>query len=193
MRTTSVERKTGETDIKLTINLDGKGEASVETGIGFLDHMICALAKHAKFDLQLVCKGDLEVDDHHTTEDCALALGQAVDEILGDRRGIKRFGSAYAPLDEALSRAVIDFSGRPFGFAEMGLSRKSIGALACENVPHFFQSFASTAKATVHLDVIRGDNDHHRAESGFKAFALALREAVALDGSSDIPSTKGTL
>jgi len=192
-RTATVSRKTFETDITCTLTLDGTGAADIATGIGFLDHLLTALAKHARFDLSLTCRGDLHIDDHHTAEDCALAIGTALDKSLGDRGGIARFGSAYAPLDESLSRAVVDFSGRPFAVVELGLTRPTIGTLACENIGHVIHSLATTARATVHVDVIRGNNDHHRAESAFKALALALRQACARGDSRDVPSTKGTL
>lgn len=192
-REARIERSTRETDIRLRLNLDGSGEADIDTGIGFYDHMLGALAKHARFDLKLECEGDLEVDDHHTVEDCALALGRAFHEALGERRGIERFGHAYAPLDEALARVVVDLSGRPFAVVDLGLRRESIGQLACENIEHVFRSFAMEARAAVHVDVLRGDNDHHRAEAAFKAFALALRQAATRTGSEDVPSTKGVL
>lgn len=192
-RVAQVNRKTKETDIQLRLDLDGTGSANVSTGIGFLDHMLVTLARHSRVDLELSCSGDLEVDDHHTTEDCALALGAAFDQALGERRGIARFGSAYAPLDEALSRAVVDLSGRPWPKIHLGLKRDTVGSLACENVIHFFQSLAISGRMALHVDVIRGDNDHHRIESAFKACALALRAAIANDGTSAIPSTKGVL
>jgi len=192
-RRADVSRKTSETAITLALNLDGEGRAEVATGIGFLDHMLTSLTKHARFDLTLKCEGDLEIDDHHTAEDCALALGQALDRALGERRGIVRFGSAYAPLDEALARAVIDLSGRPCAVVELGLVREMLGDVACENITHFLVSFATTGRLALHLDVVRGDNDHHRAEAAFKALALALRQAVAMDGSDRVPSTKGVL
>lgn len=192
-RIAEVKRKTSETDIRVVLNVDGKGEATVATGIGFLDHMFQALAKHARFDLELTCKGDLHIDDHHTAEDCALAIGMALDKALTDRKGIARFGFAYAPLDEALARAVIDFSGRPTAVIDMGLSRGKVGDLSCEMIPHVFQSLSVAARCTIHVDVIRGANDHHRAEAAFKALALALRQAVRRDGSETIPSTKGVL
>jgi imidazoleglycerol-phosphate dehydratase len=192
-RRAAVSRTTLETAIEVELTLDGAGRASVATGIGFFDHMLCALVKHARFDLTLKCQGDLEVDDHHTVEDCALALGQALDQALGERRGIARFGSAYAPLDEALARAVVDLSGRPCAVVELGLVREALGGLACENVAHFFSSLATTGRIALHVDVLRGANDHHRAEAAFKAAALALREAVRLDGPDQVPSTKGVL
>lgn len=192
-RKSELERKTSETDIAVELNLDGKGLVEVDTGIGFLDHLITALGRHGRLDLRLSCEGDLEIDDHHTVEDCALTLGSAIDEALGERRGIQRFGWAYAPLDEALARAVVDLSGRSFAIAELGLRRDRLGALSTENVSHFIWSLASMARATIHVDVLRGENDHHRAESAFKALALALRQAIARDGTDAIPSTKGAL
>ncbi len=186
-------RTTGETDVTVSVNLDGQGTADVSTGIPFLDHMLTALARHSAIDVSLACRGDLEVDDHHTVEDCALALGAAIDEALGDRAGIVRFASAYAPLDESLARAVIDLSGRPAHEIGLDLRRDSIGTLAAENIPHFFRSLAVSLRAAMHVDVLRGDNDHHKAEAAFKATALALRGAVAPDGRAGVPSTKGVL
>jgi imidazoleglycerol phosphate dehydratase HisB len=185
-------RKTKETSIDLAINLDGSGLIEIETGIGFLDHMLTALAFHAGFDLQLKCDGDLQIDDHHTAEDCALALGTAIDNALGKRSGIKRFGYAYAPLDESLARTVIDLSGRPWPEIHLNLEREMIGTWACENITHFFQSFAMTLKCSLHVDVLRGSNDHHRAEVAFKSCAKALREALT-QTSGEVPSTKGVL
>lgn len=192
-RRTELERTTRETSIRLALDLDGTGRAEVATGIGFLDHLLDALARHGRLDLTLTCEGDLHVDDHHTAEDCGLALGAALDRALGDRRGVARFGHAYAPLDEALARSVIDLSGRPFSAIDLGLRREALGGLACENVPHVLASFATAARMTLHVDVLRGENDHHRAEAAFKATALALRQAVARSGFDDVPSTKGTL
>lgn len=192
-RTASVSRRTRETSIALELRLDGEGRASVSTGIGFLDHLLSTLAFHARFDLELSCQGDLPVDDHHTAEDCALALGEGIDRALATREGIARFGWAFAPLDEALARAVVDLSGRPFARAALGLRRERIGTLSCENVPHVLASLASSARLTLHVDVIEGENDHHRAEAAFKALALALRQAVAADGRAGVPSTKGSL
>ncbi len=192
-RQAKVSRETLETRIALELALDGSGRAEVATGIGFFDHMLTALAKHARFDLTLTCSGDLQVDDHHTVEDCALALGQALDQALEPRRGIARFGSAFAPLDEALARAVVDLSGRPCAVIELGLEREALGQLACENISHFFTSLATAGRMALHVDVLRGANDHHRAEAAFKAVALALRQAVRLDGPDQVPSTKGVL
>lgn len=192
-RSAIVERNTKETSVTLSLMLDGGRKIEVETGLGFLDHMLTTLAFHAGFDLQLRCSGDLQVDDHHTVEDCALALGEALDNALGERAGIARFGYAYAPLDEALARAVVDLSGRPGAVVNLGLKRESIGAVACENLTHFFASLAMTAKVSLHIDVLRGENDHHRIESSFKALALALRQASALTETEEIPSVKGKL
>ena len=191
-RRATVERKTKETDISLSVNIDGSGVSDISTGIGFLDHMLTALSKHGRMDLTLSCKGDLHVDDHHSVEDCGIVLGQAVKAALGDLRGITRYGYAYAPLDESLSRAVVDISGRPFADVNLNLQRERIGNLSCEMLPHFFSSFATSASITLHVDVLKGKNDHHRAESAFKALALALRAAFKREG-TDIPSTKGVL
>lgn len=192
-RTSVIERATKETEIALTLTLDGRGDVDVKSGIGFLDHMLGTLAFHARFDLALTCQGDLDVDDHHTAEDCALSLGQAIAEALGDRRGIRRFGVGWAPLDEALARTVIDLSGRPAPVIELGLRRERLGGLSCENATHVLSSLAVAARAALHVDVLRGDNDHHRCEAAFKSAALALRESVALDAASTIRSTKGIL
>lgn len=191
-RRSEISRRTGETEVAAVIDLDGSGSARVDTGLGFLDHMLTALAKHSGIDLTLRATGDLEVDDHHTAEDCAIALGRALDEALGDRSGVARFGSAYAPLDESLSRAVVDLSGRAWAEVTIGFERPTIGELATENIVHFLRSLAVEGRMALHIDLIRGDNDHHKAESAFKALALALREAVAVRGDG-VPSTKGTL
>jgi len=192
-RRATVERHTSETEIRLTLELDGSGAATLDTGLGFFDHMLTALIRHGRFDLELACSGDLHVDDHHTVEDCGIALGQALDQALGDRRGIRRFAHAYAPLDEALARVVVDLSGRPSPHVELGLSRPKIGDVAAENLGHFFQSFAIAGRMALHVDVLKGQNDHHRAEAAFKAAALALKDAVAMTAHGDIPSTKGLL
>lgn len=192
-RRAEVERRTRETAIRVVIDLDGRGEARVSSGVAFLDHLLSQVARHGRFDLDLSCSGDLDVDDHHTAEDCAIALGQAIDQALGERRGIRRFGTAHAPLDEALARAVVDLSGRPHASIWLGLGRDTIGGLACENVSHVLRSLATSARATLHVDVLRGENDHHRAEAACKALGLALRDAVALDGGDEVPSTKGVL
>lgn len=189
----SVRRETKETSIDVWVRLDGTGWHAVSTGIGFLDHMFGAFARHGKFDLKLVCKGDLWIDDHHTAEDCALALGEAIDRALGPRRGIVRWGEAHCPLDEALSRAVVDISSRPHAQVHLNLTREKVGELSCEMIPHVFESFATAARLTLHIDVIRGTNDHHKAEASFKALGVALSRAVMRDGSADVPSTKGVL
>ncbi len=208
-RAARIVRETGETRVDVRIDLDwraaavpepdGDGERGarirIATGIGFFDHMLHALAFHAGWRLALTCEGDLEVDDHHTVEDTGLALGLAVARTVGEgKAGIARFGYAYAPLDEALARAVVDVSGRPSFAGALNLQRERVGALSCEMVPHFFHSFAQTAGLTLHVDVIRGVNDHHRIEACFKALALALKAALAPCGTAhDVPSTKGVL
>jgi len=192
MRESRVERATNETTIRCRLVIDGRRQISVATGIGFLDHLLSSLAFHAGWDLELVCTGDLEVDDHHTAEDCALTLGEALDRALGDRSGITRFGSAHAPLDESLARAVVDLAGRPWPEIHLGLTREALGGLATENVTHVLVSLAMAARCALHVDLIRGANDHHRAEAAFKAVALALRQATPLGGDA-VQSTKGTL
>lgn len=188
------DRRTDETAVQCALQLDGVDavDLSIATGIPFLDHMLHNLARHGHLGLQLRCTGDLAVDDHHTVEDCALALGAALDRALGERRGIARFGSAYAPLDEALARVVVDLSGRPFARIALPLQRPAIGGWSCENVKHFLASFAAAARLTLHVDLLAGDNDHHKIEAVFKALALALRQAVAIVGTA-LPSTKGVL
>ncbi|RHZ47952.1 hypothetical protein Glove_564g29 [Diversispora epigaea] len=195
LREATFYRKTNETDIKILLNLDSVGNQtiSVNTGIGFLDHMYHALAKHSGWSLTLDCQGDLHIDDHHSAEDTAITLGMVFKKALGEPRGIKRFGYAYAPLDEALSRAVVDISGRPFSDINLNLKREKIGDLSTEMLPHVLSSFATSAGITLHVDVIKGVNDHHRAESAFKAVAVALRQAIEKTGANDVPSTKGVL
>ncbi len=192
-RQIDIERKTNESDIVLSLNLDGTGRAEVSTGIAFLDHLLTSLARHARFDLTLSCRGDLEVDDHHTAEDCGLVLGSALDRLLDQRRGITRFGWALVPLDESLARVVVDLSGRPYASVDLGLTRDKLGGLACENIGHLLTSFAMASRTTLHVDILKGANDHHRAECPYKALALALRQAVAGDDSNQVPSTKGVL
>ena len=168
---------------------------SLDTGIGFLDHMLHALAKHAGWSLRLRCVGDLHIDDHHTAEDVCLALGATFKDALQGSTGLARFGHAYAPLDEALSRAVIDLSNRPYCVVDLGLKREKLGQLSCEMIPHCLQSFAQASGTTLHVDCLRGDNDHHRAESAFKALAIAVKAATTrIPGKEgEVPSTKGTL
>lgn len=192
-RTGSVRRDTKETRISTSIDLDGRGEVEVSTGLGFLDHMIEALSRHGRFDVRIEAEGDLHIDDHHVVEDVAITLGQAVDRALGDRAGIERFGHAYVPMDEALARAAWDLSGRAFAVVELGLRRNRLGQVATENLRHFLQSFATSSRSALHVDLLRGDNDHHRAEAAFKATGVALRHAVTLGPWADVPSTKGSL
>ncbi|MCO6502364.1 MAG: imidazoleglycerol-phosphate dehydratase HisB [Acidimicrobiales bacterium] len=191
-RTSEIKRETKETAIELRLVVDGTGLTRVDTGIGFLDHMIDSLARHAGFDLTLTARGDVVIDDHHTAEDCAIVLGRALADALGDRAGVRRFGSAYVPLDESLARAVVDLSGRPWPEIHIPFSRDTIGDLATENIVHFLRSLAIEARMALHVDLIRGDNDHHKAEAAFKAVAIALRDAVAITGDM-VPSTKGVL
>lgn len=191
-RTAVIDRTTRETAIRGALDLDGHRRVRVASGIGFLDHLLTSLGHHAGWDLELACEGDLAVDDHHTAEDCALALGRALREAAGTTP-VARFGHAYAPLDEALARAVVDLGGRPWPAVELGLRRDSLGGLACENVGHVLRSFAVEARAAVHVDVLKGDNDHHRAEAAFKALALALRQALAVTGETTVRSTKGVI
>ena len=193
MTTATFERVTRETRVLVELDLAGQGRAQVNTGIGFLDHLLTAFARHARLDLVVRCDGDLVVDDHHTVEDVALGIGSALDRALGERKGINRFGHAIVPLDEALSRVAIDLSGRPFADVNLGLRRESIGTLATENIAHFLLSFATTGRMALHVDVLKGENDHHRAESALKATAVALRQALASTGFDDVPSTKGVL
>ncbi|MBX3361790.1 MAG: imidazoleglycerol-phosphate dehydratase [Phycisphaeraceae bacterium] len=197
LRRARIERSTRETSITADLVLDGSGRASVKTGIGFLDHMLATLALFARFDLDLIAQGDLHVDDHHTSEDCFIVLGQAIDRALGDRTGLVRFGHAYAPLDEALARAVVDLATRITASIDLGLTRPTIGQWACENITHALTTLATSARFTLHVDVLKGANDHHRAEAAFKALGLALRDAVRRDptlSSTDVSnSTKGVL
>jgi imidazoleglycerol phosphate dehydratase HisB len=191
-RRAEVARTTRETEVSVDLDLDGGGEATIDTGIGMLDHMLATLALFAGWRLTLRCTGDLRVDDHHTAEDCAISLGDALARALGDRHGLARFGSALAPLDEALARAVVDLSGRPWPEIHLDLQRPSVGDMACENITHFFRSLAVSARAAIHVDMLRGENDHHRIEAAFKALALALAEATQ-PRADRMPSTKGVL
>ena len=190
-----VERNTLETQIKASINLDGTGKARFDIGVPFLEHMLDQIARHGLIDLDIECKGDLHIDDHHTSEDAFLALGTAFKDALQGSTGLARFGHAYAPLDEALSRAVIDLSNRPYCVTDLGLKREKLGDLSCEMIPHCLQSFAQASGTTLHVDCIRGDNDHHRAESAFKALAVAIRHAttVVKQWEGEVRSTKGVL
>lgn len=194
-RTASLQRKTNETDIQLSLNLDGNGQVEVSTGVGFLDHMLDLLGRHANIDLSVEAKGDLHIDFHHTTEDIGIVLGQALKEALGDKAGIHRYGSFYLPMDEALSRVVIDLSNRPFLVWKTDFPSPKIGEMDTELFREFFQAFASAAGATLHVETLYGVNSHHIAESCFKGLGRALREAIAVDPAIEgrVPSTKGAL
>jgi imidazoleglycerol-phosphate dehydratase len=196
MRTATVTRATKETSVAVTVDLDGKGNGRIETPVGFLSHMLDVIARHGQVDLDLVATGDTFIDYHHTVEDTGLTLGEAFAQALGDKRGIRRFGSAYVPLDEALARVVIDFSGRPYLVFEVPIDREML--LIHKDFPfalveEFFKSFANKCACNIHIDLIRGRNGHHAAEAIFKAFAVALRSAKRVLNSSEVPSTKGVL
>lgn len=195
MRKASIERKTTETEIAATVSLDGTGAYDVKTGVGFLDHMLEQLARHSLIDIKLRAKGDLHIDFHHTTEDSGIALGQAVAKALGDRKGIRRYASLHLPMDETLTRAAIDVSGRPYLIWKVEFSRPKIGDFDTELVREWFQAFAMNAGVTLHVETLYGDNNHHIAESCFKALARSLREAIEIDPRQKdrIPSTKGSL
>jgi imidazoleglycerol-phosphate dehydratase len=193
-RTASIERKTGETDVRLWLSLEGTGEGARSTGVGFLDHMLDLLARHGRLDLDVEVTGDLETGAHHTAEDTAIVLGQALDKALGDRSGIVRYGAATVPMDEARASCEIDISGRPLTVFEAELPPGSTGGFDHELTEEFFRALANSAKLTLHLRVEAGSNAHHMIEAAFKAFARALRGAVAIDPTeSGVPSTKGTL
>ena len=193
-RTASIERKTRETLVRVKLNLDGEGTSETNTGIGFLDHMLDQLAFHGLMDLTVSCEGDLHIDSHHTTEDIGIALGQALTEALGEKKGIRRYGHAYIPMDEALLRAVLDFSGRPDFVFNGEFGRYNLGDLDTQMIPHFFKSLAFNCGLTLHLSILYGSNDHHKCEGLFKAFARAFSDAVTLDPRRmGVSSTKGTL
>jgi imidazoleglycerol-phosphate dehydratase len=194
MRTANVHRKTKETDVRVELNLDGSGQSSVSIGLPFLEHMLDLFAKHGLFDLQITCNGDLEIDDHHSVEDIAITLGQALVQALGDKAGINRYGEAVVPMDEALCRSVIDLSGRFYLVYEVSVRRQMIGNFSVELAEHFWRSFAETAKFNLHIDCLRGRNTHHILEGTFKASARALRAAVERNSRIvGVPSTKGSL
>ncbi len=194
-RTARVERNTNETQISIEVNLDGSGQANFETGVPFLDHMLDQIARHGLVDLKVNARGDLEIDAHHTVEDIGITLGQAVNKAIGDKKGIVRYGHAYVPLDEALSRVVIDFSGRPLLVEDVHYTSQRIGNFETELVHEFFQGFCNHALVTLHIDNLRGHNSHHIVETIFKAFGRALRMAISPDprAAGVIPSTKGAL
>lgn len=193
-RTATIHRQTKETDIQITLGLDGRGEYDIQTGVGFLDHMLTAFAGHGLFDLQVRANGDLHIDNHHTIEDTAIVLGQALNEALGDRRGINRMGHAYVPMDEALAFVAVDISGRPYTVFRAQWRTAQIGEFPTDLVEHFFETLAVHGRLTLHARAEYGRNDHHQAEALFKALARALRLAVDLDGRrAGVPSTKGVL
>lgn len=193
-RTATIERRTGETEVQLTLSLEGSGAGSRETGVGFLDHMLDLLARHGRIDLDVKVSGDLQTGAHHTAEDTAIVLGQALDRALGDRAGIVRYGTATVPMDEARASCALDISGRPFTLFEAELPAGATGGFEHELTEEFFRALANSAKLTLHLRVEAGSNAHHMIEAAFKAFARALRAAVAIDpGETGVPSTKGTL
>jgi imidazoleglycerol-phosphate dehydratase len=195
MRKAEIQRDTKETQIKVSVDLDGRGEAKLSSGIPFLDHMLDQVARHGALDLVVAAKGDLRIDAHHTVEDIGITLGMAFAKALGDKKGIRRYGHSYVPLDEALSRVVVDFSGRPGLEFHVDFRRARVGDFDVDLTHEFFQGFVNHAQATVHIDNLRGDNAHHQCETMFKAFARALRMAVELDprAAGAVPSTKGTL
>ena len=193
-RAAQIHRQTKETDVRVTLNLDGSGRSSISTGVSFLNHMLDLFARHGLFDLEIECRGDLEIDDHHSVEDVAISLGEAFARALGDKRGITRYGSAVVPMDEALCRAVVDLSGRFYLVYEVETRRQLIGNFSVELAEHFWRSFAEAARCNLHLDLLRGRNTHHILEGTFKAAARALRQAVELDPRVEgVPSTKGVL
>jgi imidazoleglycerol-phosphate dehydratase len=195
MRKASVKRTTKETDVAVAVDLDGSGAASIATGIGFLDHMLDLLARHSRIDLDIKAKGDLHIDQHHTTEDVGIALGQAIKKALGDMKGITRYADVHVPMDEALTRLALDISGRPFLVFDVNFVRAKIGTFDTALVQEWFQAFAVNGALTLHVATLYGSNDHHIAESCFKGLARALRAAVAIDprAGQEVPSTKGTL
>ena len=192
MRTAKLERKTNETATSVEINIDGTGENSIDTGIGFLDHMLCLMAFHGSFDLKISCHGDLYIDDHHSAEDIGIALGQAFSKALGDRRGIKRYSGLYIPMDEALCLAAVDISGRPYLIYNIDFKGEKLGSMSTQSLKEFFRAFAFNAGITLHINLLYGENDHHKIEAAFKAFARAMKEASQVV-SDDIPSSKGVL
>lgn len=192
MRQSKINRKTLETDIELELILDGSSDISIDTGIGFFDHMVKAMAFYASFDLKLRCKGDLEVDSHHSVEDVGLVFGAALKEALGDRKGIVRFSSTITPMDESLALVAIDISNRPFLVDNLSFISDKIGSMDTQDFREFFRAFAISAGITLHIDIIRGENDHHKIEAVFKGLGSALKEALAIKG-NEIISTKGVL
>lgn len=192
MRTAKIERKTNETDIIVEINLDGTGENQIDTGIGFLDHMLNLMAFHSLFDLKIICRGDIYIDDHHSAEDIGIALGQVFSKALGDRKGIRRYASLHIPMDEALCLAAVDISNRPYLVFDVNFESQKLGNISTQSFKEFFRAFAFNSGITLHLNLLYGENDHHKIEAAFKAFARALREASQIV-SEEIPSSKGIL
>ena len=194
-RTAHIRRQTRESRVEVTLNLDGSGRGDIATGIGFLDHMLDSLARHARFDLTVRAEGDLHVDQHHTAEDVGISLGQALDKALGERRGIRRFGDATVPLDEALASVAIDLGGRPWASIDLPFAGSTIGGLSTELIPHVLQAFATEGRFALHVRLLAGENDHHRAEATFKALARALDDATRPDPrlQGEVPSTKGVI
>ncbi len=195
MRTFEIKRKTAETDIVLSLNLDGKGESKIDTGCGFLDHMLTLFASHGRFDLAISCKGDVNVDDHHTVEDIGICLGQAFQKALGDKKGIVRYGSKILPMDEALILSAVDLSGRSFLGFSLPIRAKKIGSFDVELIEEFWYAFTRNCPMSLHIQMLAGKNSHHIAEGAFKSVARSLRQAVSIDlaFSEEIPSTKGVL
>ena len=194
IRKTTVERATAETQVRVTLNLDGSGQASLQTSVPFLDHLLTSLARHGRFDLEVTARGDIEIDDHHTVEDIGIVLGQALNRALGDKRGIARFGSAHAPMDEALARAVVDISGRPFLVYEASGVAPWVGRFDTALAEEFWRAFVNNAAITLHLDLLRGKNAHHALEALFKSTGLALQIATrVIDRGGAVPSTKEVL
>lgn len=193
-RQAEIKRKTKETDIRVALDLDGEGKSAIKTGIPFLDHMLELFARHGLFDLEVTCKGDLQIDDHHSVEDTAICLGQAFAKALGDKKGIVRYGAAYAPMDETLARAVVDLSGRSYLVYKVQNTRDKVGTFSVELVEHFWHSFAEHCKCNLHIEVFYGRNQHHIIEAVFKSTARALSQAVQIDDRiTDVMSTKGSL
>lgn len=194
-RTAKITRDTLETQVSVALDLDGKGQAQLDTAVPFLDHMLDQIARHALIDLAITCRGDRAIDDHHSVEDIGITLGQALKQALGDKRGITRYGHAYVPLDESLARVVVDFSGRPGLWFQVPFNRSRIGTFDVDLFREFFQGLVNHASMTLHIDLLRGENEHHKIESVFKAFARALRMAIAPDArlAEQLPSTKGVL
>lgn len=193
-RTAHIQRQTRETRVEIWLNLDGAGEADIHSGVPFLDHLLSHVAVHGLLDLRVQAQGDLEIDEHHTVEDIAIVMGQALDQALGRREGIRRMGEAHVPMDEALAFVAVDLSGRPYAVIEAAFARPAVGALSTEMIPHFLETLATHARMTLHARVLYGNNDHHRAEALFKALGRALRQAVEMDPRrTGIPSTKGVL